>query len=74
MRENHGSNPVVVKTILVSGMVVNSTRDEKELSRIKKELNQTKSWSSGKDKVLRMCEARINSWLCRKHFKVRHGC
>jgi hypothetical protein len=51
MRENHGSNTVVVKTILMSGMIVNSTQDEKELSRIKKELNQTKRWSSGKESV-----------------------
>ena len=37
-----GSIPGCVESILISGIVVNyiSTRDEKELSRIKKELNQ----------------------------------
>jgi hypothetical protein len=33
MRKNYGSIPAVVETILI-----NSTRDEKELSRIKKQL------------------------------------
>jgi hypothetical protein len=51
------------------------TRDEKELSRVKKELKQVLAKrSNGKDEVLQVREARIDSWLCRKHFNVRHRC
>ena len=28
-------------------------------------------WSSGKDEVLQVRKARIDSWLCRKHFKYQ---
>ena len=27
-------------------------------------------WSSGKDKVLQVRKARIDSWFCRKHFNI----
>ena len=29
-------------------------------------------WPSGKDKVLQVCEARLESRLCREHFSVGH--
>ena len=65
------------KSLLMSraSLLINSTRDEKELSRIKKELKQVLArWSSGKDEVLQVRKARIDSWLCRKHFNIRHRC
>ena len=30
--------------------------------------------SIGKDDVLQVCEAKIDSWFCRKHFNIRHRC
>ena len=63
-----GSIPVVVKTILKcqASLLINSTRNEKNLSRIKKELKHVLArWSSGKDKVLQVCEANTD----RRKFK-----
>jgi hypothetical protein len=58
-----------------ASLLINSTRDEKALSRIKKELKQVLArWSSGKDEVLQVCEARFDSWFCRNNFNIRHRC
>ena len=38
---NPGSIPASVESILISGIVVNSTRDEKELSKIKKGVTES---------------------------------
>ena len=73
-----GSIPGCVESILISGIVVivNSTRDEKELSRIKKELKQ----------VYRRDGLVVRTTCCKcvkpgsfpavvkKHFNVRHRC
>jgi hypothetical protein len=60
-----GSTPGWVESILMSGIVVYySTRDERELSRLKKALRQVWArWSNGKDEVLHVWEARFDSWL-----------
>ena len=74
-----GSNPDCVESILISyqaSLLINSTRDEKELSRIQKELKQ----------VYRRDGLVVRTTCCKcvkpgsfpavvkKHFNVRHRC
>jgi hypothetical protein len=50
---------VAVNEQVVVLIKINSTRDEKELSRIKKELQHVlASWSSGKDEMLQLHNVR----------------